>query len=71
MKISSALRLKFNSKLWELIFLKRVQGLQSIEIFKKTYKWWNPFSNIRVCRDSMNVYGPALYYIKKIILKKS
>lgn len=70
MKISSALRLKYNSKLWELIFLKRVQGLQSIEIFKKTYKWWNPFSNIRVCRDSMNVYGPALYYIQKNNIKK-
>ncbi len=70
MKISNALRLKFNSKLWELIFLKRVQGLQSIKIYKKTYKWWNPFSNIRVCRDSMNVYGPALYYIRKNNLKK-
>ena len=70
MKISRALRYKFNSKYWELNFLKRIQGLSSIKIYKKTYKWWNPFCNIRVCRDSMNVYGPALYYIKKNNIKK-
>tara|TARA_B100001059_G_C17834751_1_gene587206 strand:- start:141 stop:926 length:786 start_codon:yes stop_codon:yes gene_type:complete len=70
MKISRALKYKYNSKYWELNFLKRIQGIQSITVLKKTYKWWNPFSNIRVCRDSMSVYGPALYYIRKHKLTK-